>query len=733
MFKKRKYKKNTPKQKRTRAIGETRAHEDSGRSHARLLYFLYGCQAPCSVQDIQEYLKNDTLTRKEIKDALEDLCRQNLATRDRKNLYQLASKAPVYEGVLSQHPRGFGFVTNCRKKDGGCDLERDPFISQGKLAGAHHNDKVLVQVLRIRKDKRPEGNILGIISYASDELYGAFRLRGDKAYVYPDDPGFPFIVSISIPGDLSPADGEIVKVKIVRESLSGKEIQGKVTEVVGAPESVDTQICLVSGKFTLPAAFSETTIKEIAALDGNITMDSNTAREDLRELPHVTIDGETAKDFDDAVCVQKTRKGFTLYVSIADVSHYVQPNSAIDQDAFTRGTSIYFPGRVIPMLPERLSNELCSLVPDQDRFTVTAVLKYDRSGKLQDSSFCRSIIRSHKRFTYNEVAKILSAADADVRRANKQHLTHLKWMSELATELLGRKKQRGAIDFDLAEAAFSLTDEGWVADIKAAERNFAHRIIEEFMLAANEAVATLFSKKKLVAMYRVHEVPDALKAEEFYSFAQTLGQHIPPLENEPQWYNTVIANCRGTKHEYIINNLILRTMQQAHYSAHNLGHFGLALKNYTHFTSPIRRYPDLIVHRVLLHYLASASYGETRNPEEMEKKGIHLSSRERMAMNAEREIADRLKLQFMKNKGGEKFAGIISGISDGCLFVEIPELCVSGSIDLIHLDDDYYLIDTKHHRLFGEISAKTYQIGDPIWVQLTDVDVPRKRINFIPV
>lgn len=730
MFKKRKYNKKSSKKYKDYTNKKKSGDDFPEKTASHLLRYLYSVDGPVSLQELTEQIADDSVSRKQIKDTLANLCNQGFAAKDRKNSYELAPKAPIYEGTLSQHPRGFGFITFCHKKDGTSELERDPFVGQGKLAGAMHGDRVLIQVLRIRNDKRPEAVILAVTSHAADEIYGTYQQHPKGAVVYPDDPGFPFIINITPDKKLQPANGEIVKAKISRDSLSGKEISGKIVEIIGDPETVDTQLRLISGKFDLPSDFSQATMDETDGISDEIIPGEN--REDLRSLSHVTIDGETAKDFDDAVCVMKDRKGFTLHVSIADVSHYVLPQSPIDEDAYARGTSIYFPGRVIPMLPEKLSNNLCSLVPDQDRFTVTAILHYDREGNLLSSRFCRSIIKSRKRFTYNTVASILIDKDPDTRRDHKQHLTHLKWMQELATALITRKKARGAIDFDLAEAEFTLSDEGKVAEIKNSERTFAHRIIEEFMLAANEAVATLFSSKKLVGMFRVHEAPDNLKAEEFYKFAQTLGENLPPLKNKPLWYNEVIEKCRSTRYEYIINNLILRTMQQAHYSAGNLGHFGLALENYTHFTSPIRRYPDLIVHRVLLHYLDSEQPGDTNSYEQMDKKGVHLSSRERIAMNAEREIAERLKLHFMKHKQGEHFHGIISGVIDSCLFVEIPELCVSGSIDIIHLEDDYYIYDAKHHRLFGEISAKTYQVGDAIDVVLSDVDVPRRRINFIP-
>jgi ribonuclease R len=446
----------------------------------------------------------------------------------------------------------------------------------------------------------------------------------------------------------------------------------------------------------------------------------------------VTIDGESAKDFDDAICVVKNRKGFRLFVSIADVSHFVKPGSAIDREAYSRGTSVYFPGRVIPMLPEKLSNNLCSLVPDEDRFTVSAILDFDRSGSLLTKRFCRSIIRSRQRFTYTTVQKILIDKDPAIRKEHKSFLTELKWAEELATVLQKKRKQRGSIDFNLSEPEFTLTESGKIASIKKAERTFAHQIIEEFMLAANEAVAELFSFHTTPAIFRVHEPPELIKAEEFFDFAKTLGLPLSSFENLPAWFAEVLEKCKDTKYEYILNNLLLRSMKQAQYSAKNIGHFGLAASDYTHFTSPIRRYPDLIVHRELLRLLSDRSK-QKRSPGQLsslKESGEFLSARERTAVMAERDMNDRLKVGYMKDKIGDSFEAIISGVTENALYVEIMDLCISGSIPVEALGNDYFFFDKKNHRLFGELSTTTYQIGDFIRVMVVDVDIINKRIQF---
>ncbi len=430
--------------------------------------------------------------------------------------------------------------------------------------------------------------------------------------------------------------------------------------------------------------------------------------------------------------LSKTRKGFRLFVSIADVSHFVIPGSAIDLEAYSRGTSIYFPGRVIPMLPEKLSNNLCSLVPLEDRFTVSAILDFDRSGNILTKRFCRSIIQSKHRFTYTTVQKILIDKDPAIRKEHKPFLTQLKWAEELATMLQSIRKKRGSVDFNLPEPEFTLTDSGKIDSIKTTERTFAHQIIEEFMLAANEAVAELFSRQTSPAIYRVHEQPEAIKAEEFVNFAKTLGIPLAPFKNTPAWFAGVLEKCKDTKYEYIINNLLLRSMQQAQYSAKNVGHFGLAACNYTHFTSPIRRYPDLIVHRELLRLLQNGSEHKlpaNRKPS-LQESGVFLSARERTAIMAERDMNDRLKIGYMKNRIGDSFDAIISGVTENALYLEIQELCISGSLPVESLVGDYYIWDKKNYRLFGEISAKTYQIGDIVRITVVDVDMINKRIQF---
>ncbi len=711
---------------------EKEERHQPGKWENLLLSLLYSAEEAVTLAEIENFLMQEGGREKDLSKTLDALLHEGLITKSGKRLLRLSRNAPLYEGHLTQHPKGFGFVSSLQQRGINASFTRDPFISPSSMGAAQHGDKVLIRVLRIRKDLRPEAIVLKVTVQGSNKIVGIFKKDARQALVFPDDSRFPFTIRIDDYNTTNPEDGDAVIAEFTRELKQARMLSGKIIEVLGKSDKIETQMRMVIEKFELPHLFNAEVLKEAKNLTEAIAPDEG--REDLRQTMHVTIDGETAKDFDDAICVIKTKQGFRLFVSIADVSHFVAPGSAIDQEAYARGTSIYFPGRVIPMLPERLSNDLCSLVPDQDRLTVSAILDFDKTGTLRDKRFTRSVICSKQRFTYTAVKHILIDKDPAVRKLYKPFLTSLKWAQELATALQNKRRQRGSIDFNLPEAEFILSDTGEISSITRIERNFAHQLIEEFMLAANEAVAELATAFAVPALYRVHETPDPVKTEEFVTFAKTLGLQLPPYEDSPNWFAKVLDICKGSKYEYIINNLLLRSMKQAQYSSKNVGHFGLASSDYTHFTSPIRRYPDLIVHRTLLRLLAKprAKAKTEHDHPSFKEAGELLSARERTAILAERDMQERLKIAFMQKHLGDSFAAIISGVSDSALFIEIPEFCISGSIGVDRLTDDYYLLDAKNHRLFGEISAKTYRIGDSIHVTLTDVDQYRRRLNFSP-
>ncbi len=702
----------------------------------QLLTLLYTNNNPLKEKYILKDLDLPLSARKPLHNLLTRLTHEKVLQQTDTDTYGPGPKHGLVEGTVDQNAKGFGFVTGLTSKFDFKQYSRDPFLSPDNMRTAHHGDKVLIRVFKVNKDGRPEAEVLSIIGRGREQLAGFVAMQGTQAIVYPEDSRYPFTIRLQgkLPDELH--DGDAVIVKIEGESDNALYQQGTLIEILGDPDSVDVQMRLVIEKHNLPHIFSDQTITEVEAISDKIA--PSKGRLDLRDIQHVTIDGETAKDYDDAIAVQKTRKGYRLYVSIADVSHYVQPGSALDKEAYQRGTSIYFPGRVIPMLPERLSNGLCSLIPDEDRYAFTAILDFDRQGHLRKKEFSKSIICSKKRFTYTTVRQILIDHDLDIRRGHKAFLTPLKWAGELATELMHLREQRGSIGFTIPEPFMELDDQGKISSISRTERNFAHKLIEEFMLAANEAVAETFTEHHLDGLYRIHERPSPEKVQEFVEFGYSLGLDLPPLRQDPDWFGQVLEKVKGSPKEYVINNLLLRTMQQARYDGKNVGHFGLAATDYTHFTSPIRRYPDLTVHRTLQTFLQRRAKVKIKKkkPEvtvTVSDMGVFLSARERIAVTAEREMNDRLKVRFMHNKIGETFQAVVSGVTGSAIFVELLDLFVSGGISLTSLKDDYYIFDVKHHRLKGKHSGRSFQLGDLITVGLLDVDLRRNRIYFSPI
>lgn len=698
-----------------------------------ILNYLFSVDEPASMTDIARAISGKRTLSGDLKVAIAQMVRtKSLAKPDKKH-YQLGSLAKLYQGSLHQHPKGFGFVAITKNIGKSKPLDRDIFIPVSRMSSAIHGDVVLVRVHDISSNGRAEGSILSVIEHGPNTIAGFFAIEKKGAFVYPEDTRYPFIIRVDPDEYADLESGTAVIATIAPPEKATRFIDGRITEVLGSPENIDVQMRLVIEKYKLPHEFSKETITQAEKLSEQLPEDND--REDLRNIALVTIDGETAKDFDDAVFVSKKDAGYRLYVSIADVSYYVKPGSAIDKDAYARGTSIYFPGRVIPMLPEKLSNNLCSLLPDTDRLAVTAILDFDTEGNLTGKRFCRSIIRSRKRFTYTTVRQIVVDKNDIAISRHTEFLEMLDDAANLARALQQKRIARGSIGFSIPEPEISLDDSGKIDSIQRAERNFAHQIIEEFMLAANEAVAETFTKNHRKSLYRIHELPDHEKVIEFSVFAKTLDLHLPPPEVSPEWFGKVIDLCKGTPKEYIVNNLLLRTMQQARYSDNNVGHFALAATDYTHFTSPIRRYPDLMVHRELCRMLLERKKKimvERKQQPDISEQGSFLSSRERVAVTSEREMNDRLKLVYMQKHLGESFQAIISGVTEFACFIELLDLFISGSIPLESLEEDYYLYDAKHHRVIGQTNGKIFQIGDIINVCATDIDKNKNRVNFKP-
>jgi ribonuclease R len=674
--------------------------------------------------EIMTALARSRPEKKLLLQVLSALCHQQLLAC-KGNRYRLHEDAGLLEGTLAVHPRGFAFA-RITDRQLSPDKKSDLFIPAEALATARHGDRVLLTVTG-REQERMLARVVQVLERGRNLLVGTYTAGSRTGLVVPEDDRYPF--SIIVPRSLSQGarNGEAVLVEITDQPAAGHP-EGRIAEVLGDPNKISVQTEMVIRKFELPHRFGAAALNQAEGLDDRVQ--ANDDRTDLRQIRHVTIDGETARDFDDAVAVMATDVGWRLYVSIADVSHYVVLGSPLDEEAYQRGTSVYFPTRVLPMLPERLSNDLCSLIPEKDRYAFTAILDFDREGRRLAKKFTRSVIRSQHRFTYTTVNEIITG-NGETRLAHETFLPMLQAMEELARHLLSRRLARGSIGFELPEAGIIIGPEESVAGIVRTERNFAHQIIEEFMLAANEAVAETFTEQNYPALYRIHETPDPAKVAEFAEFAGSMGLELPSDAGSPLWFGKVLNLAKGKPTEYIINNLLLRTMKQAAYSPANAGHFGLAATDYTHFTSPIRRYPDLMVHRALAQLLAGKPASKSRSgPQPLAEAGLFLSARERVAVDADREMVDRLKARFMANKIGQEFQGVISGVAQFGLFVELLDLFVSGGISVADLKDDYYHLDEKRHRYLGERTGRILQMGDLVRVRVANVNIRRRRIDF---
>ncbi|MBI3815156.1 MAG: RNB domain-containing ribonuclease, partial [Nitrospinae bacterium] len=599
-------------------------------------------------------------------------------------------------------------------------------------------------------------------------------------FVIPDDKRITHDIYIPLKYSGKAKRGEAVVTEITAYPTVNRNPEGKIIEVIGYPDNPDVEIDIVVRKYNILSKFPAEVLREAEAVRQEVGNNEISGRLDLRDMNIVTIDGEKAKDFDDAVSVEKLDGGnYLLGVHIADVSHYVKEGSHIDKEAFNRGTSVYFPDRVIPMLPFELSNEICSLKPKVDRLTISAFMEFNGSGDLINYRFAKTVINSKERMTYTDVAAILenhpspqssplrgeeiikelpSPQGERVRVRGKYSylLNDFYLMKELYEILRERRVKKGSIDFDLPEPDIILDLRGKPENIIKAERNAAHRLIEEFMLAANETVAAHFVKLEIPAIYRVHEEPDPEKIHEFSEFVYNFGYHLtPPLSPpllkggikggfHPKSFQKLLNEIKGKPEEMLISTICLRRMKQARYSSENIGHFGLAFENYTHFTSPIRRYPDLIVHRLLkdvppllppLNPLLTKEGKKrlTMWEEKLPDIARHSSERERTADEAEREIVDLKKVQFMMDKIAEEYEGIISGVTTFGIFVELKEIFVEGLIHVSSMSDDYYTFNERDHSLTGRRTKKRFRIGDRIKVKVENVSMAKRQIDFISI
>jgi len=698
-------------------------------SHPRLIdqviEYLFDKQEPVTKDRIIKDLELSNYSKAIIKDVLKGLEKSGEVQVSAKR-YSIGSKGKLLKATLELTHSGFGFAI----MDDSKTFDKDVFIARTNINGASHGDRVFVRILGSSRG-RYEGRVVKVIERSITKLCGIFTTGGKTGYVTPDNERLPFTVFIRRKNSLGARDNTAVLVEITDFGSERRGPEGKIIEVLGDPNRVAVQMRMAIEQLELARSFPENVLSEAASLEA--ATESGEERQDLRHILHVTIDGANAKDFDDAIAVNITDFGFELYVSIADVSHYVRPNSAIDREAYNRGTSFYLPDRVLPMLPERLSNDLCSLVPNQDRPAFTAIVSFNENGMRLGQKFSKSIIRSRQRFTYHTVNQILYEKQKDPGLV-KQHETLLPMLMEakqLARLLRSQRVSRGSIGFNIPEPDIKLADEK-IISIKHAQRNQAHQLIEEFMLAANEAVAYVLDKAKQPVLFRTHDLPDPEKVEAFIESAASMGLQLPKIKTSPEWFAEVLDKVKDSPSEYVVNNLLLRTMQQARYTPENIGHFGLAAQYYLHFTSPIRRYPDLIAHRVLHNFLTSEKIQSGFVPDKISlaEAGEHLSRQERKSVDLERNVHSRLSSLYMSERIGEEFDGVISGVTTYGLYVELIDHFISGAVPMQEMHDDYYIYDNQGHRLIGEGTGKIYQLGNLVRVKLQQVQILSKRIIF---
>jgi len=643
----------------------------------------------------------------------------------KKGKYLLVDNEIYKTGVLRLNPKGFGFV----KLE---NSEEEIFISKENINHALNEDVVLVKIFdNDITQNHKEGKIIKIIKHEKDTIVGIFENSRNFGFVVPDDKKFGTDIFISKKNFGKAKNKQKVLVKITKFAQKGKKAEGKVIEVLGYNDEAGIDMLSLVKEYNLPYEFPTPVIKEAKQLDINITEKELKNRLDLRNKEIFTIDGEDAKDLDDAICIEKNAEGnYVLGVHIADVSHYVKENSNLDNEAIIRGTSVYMMDRVIPMLPPELSNGICSLNAGEDRFALSVIMEINAKGQVVSSDIRKSIIKVTKRMSYNGVYEILKNEDT-----TQPHYNHFKLMEELATILKNKRKKDGSLDLDVPESKIILDENGIAIDVKKYELTFANEIIEQFMLIANETIAEKFYWLEAPFIYRVHPVPDIDKIKELNKFLWNLGYKIKGNKDNihPKAFAEVLEQVKGKPEERVVSGLILRTLKIAQYESENQGHFGIASKYYCHFTSPIRRYPDLFIHRIISKYLEK-NYNISNNElekyiEQSSKYAKSSSEREKIAQKVERDSVDIKKAEFMQSKIGEEYEGIISNITSFGVFVEL-ENTVEGLIRFENLGNEYFIYDEEHKTLIGEVSKDTFKIGEKMKIRVIEANKELRRISF---
>lgn len=634
-------------------------------------------------------------------------------------------------GTYRKNQKGFGFV----KIE---DQEDEIYISRENSKNALNGDTVAIKIIAEKEgDKKQEGKIVKIVRHEKDTVVGTFQKSRNFAFVVPDDKNFGTDIFISKANWGKARDKKKVLVQILKYPEKGKNAEGKVIEVLGGINEAGVDMLSLIKQYELPYKFPDEVVAEAKAYGDKIDPSDLPRRRDLRNDIIFTIDGEDAKDLDDAIHVEKLENGnYKLDVHIADVSHYVREKTELDKEAYLRGTSIYMLGRVIPMLPRELSNGICSLNAGEDRYTLSCSMEITPKAKIVSSDIYKGVIRVTERMCYTDVQKILDRSDETVLKRYEKYISYFDLMAELANILKAKRKENGYLNLEIPESKIILDENGVAIDVKKYETYFANEIIEQFMLIANETVAEKFYWLQSPFIYRNHEAPDVDKVKELNKSLYNFGYKIKISKEEiiyPNEFAKILEDVKGKDEEKVVSNIILRTLRVAKYEAENKGHFGIASKYYCHFTSPIRRYPDLFIHRIISKYLDNNylvnDFWIKKYEKRAEKKAENCSERERIATKVEREAEDIKKAEFMESKIGEEYEGIVSSVTNFGIFVELDNT-VEGLIRYEKLGDEYFIYNEEKRQAIGEHTGKVYQIGDKVKIRVANASKLMRQIDF---
>jgi ribonuclease R len=702
------------KQKRTALRRRNRADRDEQAPDAgRILAALNAARAPLTADELAMRMRIARHLRKDFDRALSALERAGDVVQNRAGSLLVAKRIALVAGRVEGHPDGYGFLV---PDEGGASI----FLPPAEMRQLMHRDRAAVRATGHDHRGRPVGEVVEVLERANRRIVGRLHNQHGVLLLAPEDRRIAHDILVP-PADAGKAKpGQVVTVDLVAQPSKHAQPIGRVAEVLGHYADPGMEIEIAVRKFDLPHEFSKKAVAQAKGIPEELREEDFRGRKDLRDLPFVTIDGETARDFDDAVYARREGKGWRLWVAIADVSHYVRPGDALDQDARERGTSVYFPRRVIPMLPEKLSNGLCSLNPNVERLAMVCEMAITNQGEVARYEFYAAVFRSRARLTYTEVWAKLSGGKAP---------QDLQTLYDLFHALHAERNRRGAIDFDTAETRMIFDERGKIEKIVPEARNDAHRIIEECMLAANVCAGNFLANRKQPVLYRVHDVPAADRVAALRQFLAELGLDLPGGEvPKPKDYARLIERIRKRPDFGLLQTILLRSMKQAVYSPSNVGHFGLAFEAYVHFTSPIRRYPDLLVHRAIKSVISNKSYVEA----DWEALGRHCSETERRADDASRDVENWLKCYYMRDHVGGTFSGSITGVTAFGLFVTLDDYFVDGLVHISELGRDYFQFDAARHVLFGERTGKRFRLADRMTVKLVRVDLESRKIDFVP-